>query len=118
MTTVFCRTRFIAFHYWPNAPKPYEYLGVAHRHEFHVEAAVEVTKTADYNREVEFQDLKKRIDYYLAHEYKDAWKPEGAVPLSCEMFAERIADVIESNGWKPAFVTVSEDGENGATFSL
>ena len=115
VTTVFCRTRFIAFHYWKDAPAAFHYLSVPHRHEFHVEVHVQVNHA---NREVEFQYLRKIVDYYLASEYTAAQKPEGAVPLSCEMIAERIADMLEQGGYEPVAVTVSEDGENGATFTL
>jgi hypothetical protein len=115
-TTVFCRTRFIAFHYWKDAPEPYKYLSYPHRHEFHVEAHVRVT---DKDRQVEFQHLRWIIDHYLRNEYADAQTSKGAIPASCEMIAERLAENLEARGFqKPIIVTVSEDGENGAMTKL
>lgn len=101
---VFCNTRFIGFHRWPDAPDSVGYLRSLHRHEFHVKVSVIITHD---NRHVEFITLKQDVDNFL--EVTDF--PEAS---SCEMMCDRIAEHLDSLGYNVNEVEVSEDGENGA----
>lgn len=107
--SVFCTFQFEAFHNWPKAPEEVAFLRAEHRHIFHVKAEVEVTHN---DRDIEFILLKRHME---------ASVPKMLVALpsrrSCEDMAEWfIGDLFKnfavSGGIK---VTVSEDGENGAT---
>ena len=121
---VYCRTRFIGFHCWPDAPKELSYLSELHRHEFHVEVAVKVTHD---NRDVEFQTLRHHVDEcintlktcitvqpnFLDGTTEDEYVEDYA--MSCEMMAEWIKNgITHLHGYKVHYVDVSEDGENGA----
>lgn len=111
--TVWCRTRFVAFHYWPGASeKGYTYLESPHRHEFHVHAGVRVSHN---ERDVEFQRLRFELDTWLQAVYTYKYSTsQTAMTKSCETIAEEIAIYLDSLGYKPVVVDVSEDGENGA----
>jgi 6-pyruvoyl-tetrahydropterin synthase len=113
-TYVFCTTRFVGFHRWPDAPKEVAYLQANHRHEFRVKVLVEVQHN---DRHVEFITLKDHTDKTINHlklnERKDHW--DNVQSLSCEMMANRIASELHSfYGYVVYSVEVSEDGENGA----
>lgn len=111
MLTVFCRTRCVGFHYWPNAPDQYEYLRHPHRHEFHVEVhvAVDISKQVDHTRQVEFHALKQTVDKILT-----ALLWGAPTPKSCEDLCADIAMQLTLEGSDVAMVRVSEDGECGA----
>ena len=96
---VFIRTRFTGFHRWKDAEE--KYLRDYHRHEFHVELAVRVTR----DREIEFIALKNKIHKFLNVEYEGK-----RFEASCEEIAQHLMDAF-----KAFEVSVSEDGENGAT---
>lgn len=108
--TVFCTLTWEALHRWPDAPDSVDYLRDRHRHEFHCrfEAAV------DHNdRDVEIVTMK--------HDLASIVNPSfcGDIgTLSCEDIAEGIASEMRMEGYNPTQVTVSEDGENGATLSF
>lgn len=105
---VYARTRFIGFHKWPEAPSNYRYLANLHRHEFHAEAAVRVTKV---NREVEFHLLKQKVESIIEHKL-DRQSVEN---WSCETWASTIgADLRDNCRYTVEYVDVSEDNENGA----
>jgi hypothetical protein len=107
-TYVYCTTRFVGFHRWPDAPSEVKYLRDNHRHEFHVKVTVQVGHN---DRDVEFITLRERVDELFSggssiHQF-------GA--KSCEMIAEDIISFVEADGtYKIHSVEVSEDGENGA----
>lgn len=107
---VYCRTRFVAFHVWHEAPAEYAHLAIAHRHEFHVMVAVRV---AHSERAVEFQQLKSDVQaitrgFTTGSSFKKPW------PFSCETFAEHIEEQLRAGkGYNVRAVDVSEDGENG-----
>lgn len=103
---VFCRTSFVAFHHWPQAPEEAEFLRHPHRHVFHVELGIEVSHS---DRDVEFISLKDALDGEIEH----ILKSEDTSTWSCEMWAGRILAWCENT--MPSYCTVSEDGENGAT---
>lgn len=112
MTTIWVTTKFAALHYWPEAPVEVSFLQHPHRHEFHVKLEVQVSHG---NRELEFFIIKKWLDNMLTV------FSTGAFTYSCEQFAMQILRDFESrfppftNVVRRVAVTVSEDGENGAT---
>lgn len=108
MFTVFCRTRFVGFHRWKDAPKEVKFLREYHRHEFHVEIEVVV---AHENRGVEFTLLKLYVKEFLDEHYKDK-----QFESSCELIAYEVACFLHSKAFKPYKVSVSEDGENGGNW--
>lgn len=105
LTIIWVRTQFVAFHRWPEAPNEVAFLRDFHRHVFHVELSVVVGHD---DREVEFFTLKKALDEVLCLHFEGTYSRK-----SCEQFAKDIA------GWfnylTVGKITVSEDGENGAT---
>ena len=103
-TAVQVTARFVGFHRWKDAPDRYDYLRHWHRHEFHVEMMVEV---AGLNREVEFCDLKAKLQRHLYANYQDR-----QFEFSCEQIAHQIMDHFHN--YPVTMVGVSEDGENGA----
>jgi hypothetical protein len=122
---VFCRTQFIGFHFWKDAPDAVGFLREPHRHVFHVEAAVNVVHD---NRAIEFITLRRELDIYI-HNRKVVIQVgedeeivsclansfETAYPFSCEMIATAIMNWLEKTTYNlPVYVEVSEDGENGA----
>jgi 6-pyruvoyl-tetrahydropterin synthase len=118
---VFARTRFVGFHQWKDAPPCFSYLGTPHRHEFHVEVTARVTKS---NREVEFQDLKAKLNYLLERDFhmhmqrSSTMKPP-PITLSCEDIARHLAEQLTKDfGFKISRVEVSEDGECGGRVIL
>ena len=103
MRYITIRTSFIGYHRYKNAPQKVKYLRDWHRHNFNIEAYIEVV---DANREIEFIIKKAEIDGWLAGKYHGA-----KFEKSCEMIAEDIAKKF--NCFQ---VTVSEDGENGGGY--
>lgn len=107
---VYCQTRFIGFHRWPDAPEEVKFLRDMHRHEFHVKATVKVKHD---NRDVEFITLKDAIDQFMR-----PLNPRQTVmhyqTKSCEMIAKEIIEGLENASYDVYSVEVSEDGENGA----
>jgi hypothetical protein len=100
-TQVWCQFQFEAFHRWPEAPEQHAYLGVRHRHIFHVRVAWTVT---DWNREREFIEEKRRAESVARGMIA------AAEDWSCEHWAFQLLTALDA-----CEVTVSEDGENGAT---
>lgn len=96
------------WHKWPGASEKRRYLANSHRHMFHVEAAVEV---AELDREIEFHDLKDAcIELF----------PGGDMGAkSCEMMATDLGNALLALlGPRRLHITVSEDGEVGATIEI
>jgi len=94
-------------HCYPDAPAGVEFLKHPHRHMFHFKVELEVFHD---DRDVEFILLKRELENLYA---------EGTLQLdyrSCEMMCEDLADYIMVNyPGRKIVLTVSEDGENGAT---
>ena len=104
---VYVKTQFVAFHRWPEAPGYAAYLRDRHRHEFHVTAYIATEK----DRQVEFCDLKERLQYTI----KGLERHNDTGTWSCERFAAEIRDALIANGgYRVLMVDVSEDDENGA----
>lgn len=105
---VFARARFTAIHAWPACPhESVTYLRHRHRHEFHVEIRAEVQHN---DRDVEFIMLKQQLEDVLRK-----WHNTDCGSTSCEQFAEDIAVAFKG---VVTYVSVSEDGENGAIIEV
>lgn len=107
--TVWVTTSFIAYHKWVGAPEEVGFLRDFHRHVFHVRVEVTITHN---EREVEFILLKRRVDDILSV------FEEQQFLHSCETLAEHLIDVLQEEWYRVKSVTVSEDGENGATLTV
>lgn len=85
------------------------FLGYPHRHMFHFEVKLDV---AHNDRDIEFILLKRELEKL----YED-----GTMQLdykSCEMLAEELINyIVRAYPNRVVEVTVSEDGENGATLT-
>jgi len=83
------------------------FLGTPHRHIFHFNVAIEVFHN---DRDIEFIQFKR----WLENQYS-----QGILELnykSCEMISDDLYEVIASRyPDRNIEITVSEDGENGAT---
>jgi hypothetical protein len=94
-------------HCYPDAPEGVEFLKHPHRHMFHFKVELEVFHD---DRDVEFILLKRELEGLyeggiLELDYK-----------SCEMMADDLAEYIVNHyPNRKLTITVSEDGENGAT---
>ena len=108
-TSVWITTQFEAFHRWKDAPAPVAFLRFFHRHTFGVKVSVFVDHD---NRDVEFFQLKSRVNLLLA----EHWAGQ-KFEQSCEHIAK---DLIErlSKDYAVDYVSVDEDGENGATVTV
>ncbi len=102
MIEIFVKTRFTAFHNWPDAPEEVGFLRNIHRHEFHVEVRWNVSHS---DRDREFFIMKRKLQTHLTKYYFGKNLGE----RSCEMIAYEIMEEFEANT-----VIVSEDGENGS----
>lgn len=90
------------YHRWPGAP-PGSPLGFVHRHLFKGRAWAVV---AGPNREIEFIDLKHKVEIYAKLAELAEWST-----ASCEQMAENILRHFP----ELLAVEVTEDGENGAS---
>jgi len=94
-------------HRYPDAPKGVEFLRNPHRHMFHFKVQIEVFHD---DRDIEFILFKRELEGLYTN---------GTLQLdyrSCEMMADDLADYIKVNyPGRHLVITVSEDGENGAT---
>lgn len=105
-TRAWVRWTSAGFHYWPGALGNQTYLSVRHRHLFHFEVAVDVYHD---DRDVEFHDLLNHCKQFTG--YHAEWEGN-----SCESIARLVAAHVQER-WpdRNPTVTVSEDGECGAT---
>lgn len=116
ITFITVKTKFEGVHCYPNAPEEVAYLRNPHRHEFHVEAEIEVFHD---DRELEFIMVKHRID-----EFFEIHSELGS--MSCEMIAMELRnhlwklyplpkgeDTFSGTRGRKINIRVSEDGENG-----
>lgn len=94
-------------HCYPDAPEGVEFLKHPHRHMFHFKVELEVFHD---DRDIEFILLKRELEGLYA---------EGALQLdyrSCEMMCDDLAHYLRVHySGRKLVITVSEDGENGAT---
>jgi 6-pyruvoyl-tetrahydropterin synthase len=110
--TVYCTTRFAATHYYEGAPGSQAHLRHPHRHEFLVVVSVRVGHD---DRDVEFLDLKERVDDHLDRLVHERGRSGSIGERSCEHVCEWLAEQLDAaDGLNVRSVDVSEDGENGA----
>ena len=87
------------------------FLGVPHRHIFHFNVAIEVFHD---DRDIEFIQFKRWIERLY-----DVEEVLSLNHKSCEMIAEDLAEQINTRyPGRDMTITVSEDGENGATLEF
>tara|TARA_B100001173_G_scaffold310136_1_gene323967 strand:- start:2749 stop:3174 length:426 start_codon:yes stop_codon:yes gene_type:complete len=87
------------------------FLGYPHRHIFHFRVCIEVFHD---DRDIEFIQFKRWLEKLYSND-----KSSGVLILdykSCEMICDELAETINQKYPKRKLeITVSEDGENGAT---
>jgi len=84
------------------------FLGTPHRHIFHFNVAIEVFHN---DRDIEFIQFKRWLENLYRNGMELNYK-------SCEMISDDLYEVISTRYPKRDIeITVSEDGENGATIS-
>jgi len=106
-TEVFCRLQVEGTHSWPACDvEGVDFLRHVHRHIFHVEARVVVDHP---DRDREFIDLKRELTQHF-REMEDIYGCVNFGAKSCEMIGAELIHLFDLSS-----VTVSEDGENGAT---
>jgi len=86
------------------------FLGVPHRHIFHFKVGIQVFHD---DRDIEFIQFKRWLEKLYA---------DGVLELdykSCEMMGSELAETIHNRyPGRDMEITVSEDGENGATLTF
>jgi hypothetical protein len=92
------------FHHWPDAPEADRHLRHEHRHLFYLRAE---TAVEDHDREISFEELRTALDL--------GWPGPALGRRSCEQVAADLSDYLSERFGRPVSVTVSEDGEAGAT---
>lgn len=106
MTRIHVEIREAGWHSWPTAPPNRYYLAYNHRHLFHFRVEMDVRHD---EREVEFHDLMDEIRVWLPRDGEYG-------PASCERIArDLLARLLQNHKGRRVAVTVSEDGEAGAT---
>lgn len=96
--------RFEGIHCWSTCDVETEmYLRFPHRHIFHIQMQIEVSHN---NRDIEIIALKRRVLSFLLKKFPDRDLGE----MSCEDLCELLLLEFSAN-----YVSVLEDGENGAT---
>lgn len=96
-------TQFPAIHCWPECSIPeVGFLKYPHRHLFHVTVKWRVIGN---DRELEFITKKDEVEQFVGEHF---WNKDIG-PKSCETIAYEIIQALGAQ-----FVSVYEDGENGA----
>jgi hypothetical protein len=111
--TVWVQFAQVGFHHWPDAPAHRAYLAAPHRHQFQVEVSTSVKHD---DREIGFHDLREEA--MTLFRGLAVSKSHDFGPQSCESLARRLATRLACNYAQPFTVTVSEDGEAGATVTV
>lgn len=94
-------------HCYPNAPEGVEFLRTPHRHIFWFRAEIQVFQN---DRDIEFILFKRELENLYTE------KTLELNHKSCEMMAEDLYGYIsKAYPNRAVSITVSEDGENGAT---
>lgn len=116
-SVIFVTFQESGFHNWPDAPTERSYLASRHRHIFHVR--VETTVDHD-DREIEFHDLIDRAKpaFRNLRLPKKGSTDNDFGGQSCEILARRLGTSLADYFNRAFTVTVSEDGECGATVSI
>lgn len=109
---IIVKTSFRGFHQYKDAPDQVAFLKNLHRHDFIVEAKIEVKHD---DRELEFFIEQSALDVLIAHTINE--EDVG----SCEMAARAlITEMLKDPKYRGRLieVSVSEDGENRAVVGL
>lgn len=117
MISVWVTHSFVGFHCWPEAPANLAYLRSPHRHVFQVKLEIAVPHG---DRAIEFHELKQELILWADSKKATMGRTDVTVRFSCEELAQDLINRINKHssfGGRRAdiTVTVSEDGENGAT---
>lgn len=108
---IFVRSSFEATHSWPTCPYPeVQFLKNEHRHRFLVEIKIDVESP---DRQYEFFMVKEQLDKTLK-EFENKFLSG----VSCEEMCDVISKKLVLFYPELSFVSVSEDGENGAELCL
>ena len=109
-TNIVIRLHVEGLHSWPDARHIFPEVGFlsdVHRHIFHVELKKRVYHD---DRDIEFILFKRDVTEYLKNKYyKEDYRCHFFGPKSCEMIARELLEYFDCE-----FVSVFEDGENGA----
>jgi len=101
---VVIQEQFSALHCWPSCPfEDVAYLKNSHRHLFKAVLKFKVSENID--REIEFIRLKNKIHRY----FEERFENKNIGSMSCEQIATILLKEFDA-----CFVSVFEDGENGA----
>lgn len=103
-------TQFEGIHFFKEASGDESFLRHPHRHLFYLKVIIEQFHD---NREIEFINFKRWLDYQL--------KSKDINYRSCEMIATEIGQkILKKYGNRELLVSIMEDGENGGliTFSF
>lgn len=110
--SIVVKDQVAALHSWPDCNiREVLYLKHPHRHVFHVTLKIEVFHS---DREKEFHVVKGQLTKWLRENYEG----RHLVGVSCEMMCRAIYDYFSSHYKGVLFVSVYEDGENGAELEL
>lgn len=104
--TVWCTFTFEHWHRWKTAPISAAYLKSLHRHLFHVRCVAPVTHE---DRDIEFISMKSDIAAAVHRKKSGSSTQEWSCEHWCSYLLNAFPFLSE--------VTVSEDGENGATIT-
>lgn len=114
---IFVRFEITGIHCWPDAQGTRKYLASPHRHQFHFKVE---TRVKHNDREIEFHDLINAAKWYVVTAVGGMSSQHDCVEFdnaSCEMIAEQLGCHLCLKYARPFTITVSEDGECGATVS-
>lgn len=104
--TIWVTFRKEGIHCYPLAPEGVEFLQHPHRHMFHFRVEIEVFHD---DRDIEFILFKRELESLYGGLLELNYK-------SCEMLCDDLADyIMKTYPGRRLTITVSEDGENGAT---
>jgi hypothetical protein len=114
MTKVWITTALEGFHCWPEAPESVSFLRQPHRHIFKIRAESEIC----LSRQIEFFQFKWAFNDFLvktfpSQSFSTFGRHYDFGSMSCEQIAAKILQEFQS--YELCEVSVSEDGENGAT---
>jgi hypothetical protein len=116
MTTVFCTFQVPGFHNWEGAPDEFAYLRSVHRHMFHVCVS---TKVLHNDRDIEFIWMKAVATSEFSSLGTKSILGIEFGGKSCEMLATELMQKLHNEEhWDVVSISVSEDGENGATVTF
>lgn len=111
--SIFVTDSFEALHFWKDAPESHKFLSYPHRHLFHVRVDLQVDHS---DRQLEFFAVKEHVRDYCRMMEIHMKMP---TTMSCEEMAGLLLSTLLDDLFLPVTsVTISEDGENGATVSL